>query len=450
MLVFDVPEPTVTRNYTSADFCICDNGVSSTNSSKTKIKVTGGTTSAIRNTIQKYDLKFKNSTALLGLPKAKKWSLYGPQNDTFGLHDFVAYNLSRAAGDWAPHTIFTEMFININNDPLQYPDNYYGIVVLEEKDKIGPDQINIKDITTPPFDITGGYQLEYTHGENPKNLPAVNVTRTGMPWLIEDPTAKDPLTQAEIDYINTYMNSFEAALFSSKFTDNSTGWRQYANESAFVDWFVLTELVKNPKHSYHGADYIVKDAEKKLAMGPIENVIQGFGQCCGFPIQGYELGGFSNGSSGGSAISPQGWMFDICNDASRCPSPDGDVVFPLADWFVRLMNDTEFASSAAKRYAALRAGPWTDAAVSGIISSVNTQIHFAGIRMMDRYPNLLVATLGAPNSQAAYNEVFSQLQSWLLTRLQWLDTAFPAFPSVPGATAPTNVSPSPAIATTGK
>ena len=39
-----------------------------------------------------------------------------------------------------------------------------------------------------------------------------------------------------------YMNSFEAALFSPTFTDNSTGWRQWANESAFVDWFVLTEV----------------------------------------------------------------------------------------------------------------------------------------------------------------------------------------------------------------
>ena len=29
----------------------------------------------------------------------------------------------------------------------------------------------------------------------------------------------------------------------------------------------------------------LQDAEHKLAMGPIENVIQGFGQCCGFPIQ---------------------------------------------------------------------------------------------------------------------------------------------------------------------
>ena len=116
----------------------------------------------------------------------------------------------------------------------------------------------------------------------------------------------------------------------------------------------------SPDGNFH-----LQDAEHTLAMGPIENVIQGFGQCCGFPIQvllhgictvphktpttlnvhsgqdpatcrrvatltftvvisfarsvpplethvcplqGYETGGFSNGSSGGSAISPQGWM----------------------------------------------------------------------------------------------------------------------------------------------
>ena len=33
--------------------------------------------------------------------------------------------------------------------------------------------------------------------------PIVCLCRTGMPWLIEDPTAKAPLTQAEIDYIKT-------------------------------------------------------------------------------------------------------------------------------------------------------------------------------------------------------------------------------------------------------
>lgn len=31
----------------------------------------------------------------------------------------------------------------------------------------------------------------------------------------------------------------------------------------------------------------------------------GFGQCCGFPVEGYQNGGQSNGSSGGSAISAE-------------------------------------------------------------------------------------------------------------------------------------------------
>ena len=41
----------------------------------------------------------------------------------------------------------------------------------------GTDAINIKDITSKPYDITGGYLLEYSHGENPKNLSTVNMTR---------------------------------------------------------------------------------------------------------------------------------------------------------------------------------------------------------------------------------------------------------------------------------
>lgn len=31
----------------------------------------------------------------------------------------------------------------------------------------------------------------------------------------------------------------------------------------------------------------------------------GFGLCCGFPVEGYQNGGQSNGTSGGSAISPE-------------------------------------------------------------------------------------------------------------------------------------------------
>ena len=39
---------------------------------------------------------------------------------------------------------------------------------------------------------------------------------------------------------------------------------------------------------------------------PAQDFDEAFGTCCGWPIEGYQDGGASNGSSGGSAISPEG------------------------------------------------------------------------------------------------------------------------------------------------
>ena len=68
-------------------------------------------------------------------------------------------------------------------------------------------------------------------------------------------------------------------------------------------------------------------------MGPNWSPKNGFGTCCGFPVNGFENDGQSNGSSGGSAISPSGWLFNICNETSRCSH---QPAFPLALWFIRL------------------------------------------------------------------------------------------------------------------
>lgn len=47
--------------------------------------------------------------------------------------------------------------------------------------------------------------------------------------------------------------------------------------------------------------------------------------CCGYPIDGWQRGGESGpGTSGGSAISPQGWRFNICVDQGRCLIEPGD------------------------------------------------------------------------------------------------------------------------------
>ena len=80
----------------------------------------------------------------------------------------------------------------------------------------------------------------------------------------------------------------------------------------------------------------VQDKGKVLDMGPTWSPKDGFGLCCGFPVDGYENNGISNGTSGGSAISPSGWLFNICNETSRCA--DHSPAFPLAQWFIRLWD----------------------------------------------------------------------------------------------------------------
>ena len=64
---------------------------------------------ALRDTIRQYYIVVKNNEALGGLPADNNWVLRGVQNDTLGLHEFLAMNLSRALGWWAPRTQYTEV-----------------------------------------------------------------------------------------------------------------------------------------------------------------------------------------------------------------------------------------------------------------------------------------------------------------------------------------------------
>ena len=62
-----------------------------------------------------------------------------------------------------------------------------------------------------------------------------------------------------------YMNDFEAALFAPNFKDPVEGWRKFANPVTFVDWFLIMEIAKNAKHTYHGTSFANK--VRHLAIG---------------------------------------------------------------------------------------------------------------------------------------------------------------------------------------
>ena len=78
---------------------------------------------------------------------------------------------------------------------------------------------------------------------------------------------------------------------------------------------------------YRDSTYMHKDVGGKLHMGPLWDFNEAFGECCGYPIEGFQDAGQSGpGTSGGSAISTYGWRFNICVDE------DANIVGFMAGW----------------------------------------------------------------------------------------------------------------------
>ena len=311
---------------------------------------------------------------------------------------------------------------------------------------------------------------------------------THKPWMVKYPTAAKNAAAGNVSVAGAArtLAGFEEGLYSP-----ALAWRDWADEAAAVDWFLLTELTKvrggggwrrrgrarrdrcrpfSPprqvaKHSYHSASFwhIPEAAGDKrvgkLVMGPIwgrggeeersERLgarrarralptnsvphplsspaqVQGFGTCCGYPVEGYKNGGTSTGASGGGAISPNGWLFPICTrEPARCRVLDGyDVGNGIATWWDRLFfNDGAFTRAAAARWRALRAGPWADAAIASTLGAKAAELAAPGARAVARWPEALGKPwLGTPADRAGI--VVGDVKQWTLARLAWLDGAW--------------------------
>lgn len=54
-----------------------------------------------------------------------------------------------------------------------------------------------------------------------------------------------------------YVNEFEGALISKSFANPVTGYKPYIDMGSFVDYFLVSEITKNPD-SYRGSAFIHK------------------------------------------------------------------------------------------------------------------------------------------------------------------------------------------------
>lgn len=339
------------------------------------------------------------------MPKESKWVLYGNDESdlTRGMRDYITYNLARASGEYSSRyqywvccgehrcvyllcmqgrqlhligyktrrTVWTEVFLVDNGKPLSQ-DDYYGLYILEEKVRRDKDRVDIPKWT--PQDPSGGYIFAFVHGDYDYDEPITKIIeRFDFPFVIKYPTPKDATNVSLAEsWLSNYLSTFQAAVMAEDYlTASDPSYLDFLELDTFIDYFLLTELTKSPD-GYRDSVYMHKGTGQRFAMGPAWDYNEAYGECCGFPIEGFEQGGQSGpGIAGGSAISTNGWRFLICENPERClAEPDDGVSY----WFRRLWNDTRFSEPAAQRWQELRSDAWSNAAILSLISNTTTLV----------------------------------------------------------------------------
>eukprot|EP01025_Chloroclados_australasicus_P009537 TRINITY_DN1364_c0_g1_i2.p1 TRINITY_DN1364_c0_g1~~TRINITY_DN1364_c0_g1_i2.p1 ORF type:complete len:851 (-),score=112.54 TRINITY_DN1364_c0_g1_i2:1379-3931(-) len=371
--------------------------------------------------LRESDNQTNRNFPLLGLPKENDWVLNNPENDgTLGFRNVMAFTLARKMGRYASRYRFLELFL-INDGAQELSmDHYAGIYMLLEKIKRDSNRVPVQKIS--PSDETGGYIFKYDNDNIDSYDKYITTLKSRLDIVFAYPDLPSPIEQ---DYAFNFFNEFEAALLSENWLDPESGYRSFIDYGSFIDYMLAVEITKNPD-AYRGSTYMFKDANGALNMGPIWDVNEAFGMCCGYPIEGYENSGKSEGISGGSAISPEGFRFLICAEAHRCKIDPTDGV---SQWYRRMWQDEQFRKDTNARWQELRADAISNQVVEQLFNETQVLLQDAAIRNYERWQDgrLMNGATFPDDFEKEWLNDIETLRTWLIAHMNWMDQGWAKF-----------------------
>ncbi len=215
-----------------------------------------------------YQIKLDKACDLCGMGEAKTWILLANHFDNSLLRNKIVFDLAGAAGlSYSPRSQAVDVYVN---------NDYCGSYLLCEKVEIGDSRIDIYDLekatekmndtaldTFPKFgksyqegkakgydipnnpeDITGGYLMELDYKARYKAEPSGFVTSRGQPVVVKEPKAA---SKAQMEYISTFMQGFENAVFAKDGIDPKSGkhYSEFVDMDSLVKKYLVEEIVKN-------------------------------------------------------------------------------------------------------------------------------------------------------------------------------------------------------------
>jgi hypothetical protein len=352
-------------------------------------------------TVRLLDTQGKDDAkALFGLPSYDTWVLVGPwAYDPTYIHNVLMYDLSNRLGHWAPRTQVLELFLNTDGGDLDRAD-YAGVYVLADALRIAPGRVDLatlgpKDISGS--DVTGGYLMKFDvpapedfSFQTSRNYP-------GAPnaLIVTNPSGAE-LVPAQKEYIRSYVQSFEDALYA----DLAAGWRQrqhldYIERDAWVDYHLLNTLSMNADGFIRSA-YLHKDRRGKLVAGPLWDYDRALG------------GGDPR------TVIPEAW------------SVGAGAVDPWTyGWWGMLVQDPDFTQAWIDRWQRLRRGELSTVNLAALVDSHARRVgSAAAARDAARWPDN-----GGRFGTGWQGEV-DNLKDFLRRKTAWIDAKFATPPSI--------------------
>jgi hypothetical protein len=348
------------------------------------------------------DSGIEYDTSLLGLPSESDWVLFAPYNDKTLMRDVLAYHMASLQGHYAPRTRYCELILN---------GSYNGVYVLIEKIKRDKQRVDIARLTLDDNegdDVTGGYIIKIDkltgdsdHGWYSDFPPPEAAPGRYINFLYEYPDAGE-ITNAQRNYIQTFMKDFETNLQSDDFADPIDGYSKYIDVNSFIDFMIINEISKNVD-GYRLSTYFHKQKNSdggKLVMGPVWDFNLGFGNA------DYCTKGDPNG---------------LVLDFNRiCPTDTWLIPF----WWKRLLQDPNYKQKLQARWEDLRADKFSTTSIVSYIDSVATSLDEAQHRNFVRWPVLGIDVWPNDFVGETYQQEVTYLKSWVELRMNWLDNYF--------------------------
>lgn len=328
--------------------------------------------------------------ALLGMPEEHNWVLHGPYSDKTLLRNVIAYEMSNDIGQYSPRTRLIELFMHDGSGALN-ESHYHGVYVLVERIKVAPGRVEIEDLETYHNDgpeITGGYIFKKDRlNEGEEGFR----TLRGSLYAHDKPDERT-ITPAQSNYLTSYVDSVETALFGPNFTDQELGYEAYIDVASFIDYHLLTEVCKEID-GYRFSTFFYKDRNGKLILGPLWDYNLSLGNA------DYNEG-----------WNPEGWYYPLISEYDY-----------LNGWFNRLFEDKKFEQQYKQRYRQLRNAAFSTPRLLNKISGYAELLEEAQVRNFNRWNTL--GTYVWPNwfIGDTYQEEIDFMSKWLDERLIWMD-----------------------------